>query len=123
MIFVWSWWGVTGDTVLNVMRGIRDSQDKNAESTERKNAVSAATKAADISEQMKLGKYTVEKLEAIEYNGERVEAVGNITKPRFVEMLVMHRRNVRVQTVKYIFRLDCIVMLDVSGVLNNGAVL
>ena len=81
VIFVWSWWGVTGDTVLNVMRGIRDSQDKNAESTEMKNAVSAAMKAADISEHMKLGKATVEKLEAIEYNCERVEAVGNITKP------------------------------------------
>ena len=120
MIFVWSWWGVTGDTVLNVMRGIRDSQDKNAESTERKNAVSAATKAADISEQMTLGKATVEKLEAIEDNGERVEAVGNINKPRTTATLVMNVNNVRVHAAKNNLRLYCIVALNASGVLNNG---
>ena len=48
------------------------------ESTEKNSAARAATKAAEISEEMMLGKATIEKLEAIEDNDKRVEAVTNI---------------------------------------------
>ena len=86
------------------------------ESTEKNSAARAATKAAEIAEEMMLGKATIEKLEAIEDNDKRVEAVGNITKPRMAAMLV------RVQTDKDTFRLDFIVALNSLGVLKNGAV-
>ena len=54
--------GVTEDTVMNVMHDIRDAKvQKRAEIIEKKQAGRSATKAADISENMKLGKSTVEK--------------------------------------------------------------
>ena len=77
----------------------------------------------NISEKIMLGKATVEKLEAIEEDNERVETVGKLTKPRMEDMLVMYGNNVRVQTAKETLRLDCIVALNTSRVLNNGAVI
>ena len=64
----------------------------------------------------------MKKLKDIEDNNKRVDAVGNITKPRMAAILVMYRNNVRVQTPKDILRLDCIVALNASGVLKNGTV-
>ena len=90
VIYVWyRGRGVTGDTVLNVMHGIIDAKDKKAESIEKKCKSIAATKVAEIANQITLGRATVEKLEAIENNDNRVEAVGNITKPIIDAMLVM----------------------------------
>ena len=45
---------------------------------------------------MALGKATVEKIEAIEDDDVRVEAVGNLTKIRMSAMLVICRNTVRV---------------------------
>ena len=59
--------GFTGETLLNVMRGIRDTKYKKEENIENDCATRAATKAADIAKQMTSGKATAEKLEAIEY--------------------------------------------------------
>ena len=59
---------VTGDTVLNVMPGIRYAKDKMAESKENNRAKIEATKEADISKQMTLWEATVEKIEAIQDN-------------------------------------------------------
>ena len=64
----------------------------------------------------------MEKLKAIEYNNKRVEAVGKLTKSRMAAILVMHRKNVRLQTAKENLRLDCTVALNASGVLKNGTV-
>ena len=113
--------GVTGYTVMNVMHGIRNEKDKKEESTEKNRAARAVTKAAEIAEQMPLGKATVDKLEAIEDN-KKLEAVGNLTNPRMVEMLAMYRNTVKVQTAKEILQLDCIAALNASGVLKNGVV-
>ena len=66
MIFVWLRGGVTGDTVLNMMREIRYAKEKKEESTEKNRAERAVTKAADIAKQTILGGANVEKLEAIE---------------------------------------------------------
>ena len=82
----------------------------------------AATKAADISNQVTLGEATVKKFEANEDNNKRVEAVGKLTNPRMAEILVMYQNPVRVYTPKEILRLDCIVALNASGVLNNNTV-
>ena len=71
---------------------------------------------------MTLGKSTVYKFEAIDDYDERVEAVVNLSKPSMSEMLVIHRNSVRVHTAKDAFRLDFIVALNTSGVLNNSAV-
>ena len=114
--------GVTGDTVLNVMRGIRDAKDKKAEITERNRVARSSTKAVDISKQMMLGKATVDKIEAIEDHNKIVEAVGKRTKPSMAEMLVMYGNNTRAQTAKETFQLDCIVAFNASGVPNNSAV-
>ena len=73
---------MTGYTVLNVMRGIRDSKYKELESIDNNCAERAATKAADIYMNTALGKYNLEKLEAIGDNNKRVEAVGKLTKPK-----------------------------------------
>ena len=64
----------------------------------------------------------MEKLEAIEDNNKRVEAVGNITMPRMAEILVMYQNPIRVYTPKEILRLDFIVTLNASRVLKNGTV-
>ena len=69
---------------------------------------------------MTLGKSTVEKLEDIEENGERLEAVVNLTKPNMAVMLLMYRNTVRAQTSKETLWLDFIVALNSSRVLNNG---
>ena len=114
--------GVTGDTVLNMMRGIRDEKYKKTESTDKNHTERAAAKAADIAEQMTLGEPTVDKLEAIEEDDERLESMGNITKPSMEEMLMMYGETFRVQTSKETFRLDYIVLLNASGFLNNSAV-
>ena len=58
------------------------------------------TKSAYIANHMTLGKATVEKLEAIEDNGKRVEAVGNTTKLRMVGILVMFVKNLIMYTYK-----------------------
>ena len=71
---------------------------------------------------MTLGKATVEKLKATKDNNKRVGDVGNITKPRMSEILVIYGKTFRVQTSKETLRLDCIVALNASGVLKNGAV-
>ena len=81
VIFLWSRGGVTGDTVLNSMCGIKDAKDKNSESAEKNRVARAATKAEDIAKQMTFGRATMEKLEAIEDNNKRVEAVGKLTNP------------------------------------------
>ena len=73
---------MTGYTVLNVMRGIRDSKYKELESIDNNCAERAATKAADIYMNTALGKHNLEKLEAIGDNNKRVEAVGKLTKPK-----------------------------------------
>ena len=78
------------------MSGIRYAKDKNAETTEKKRATRAATNPEEISKQMALGKATVEKIEAIEDDDVRVEAVGNLTKIRMSAMLVICRNTVRV---------------------------
>ena len=75
----------------------------------------ASTKRIEISDYMTLGKATVEKLEAIEYNEKRVEAVGKLTKPRMADMLMMYGNNFRVKISKGILRLDCIIALNYSG--------
>ena len=59
--------GVTGDTVLNMMRGIREEKDKKAEITEKNFATRVKTKADDISKYMTLWKATVDKLNAVEW--------------------------------------------------------
>ena len=82
----------------------------------------AVTKAADIAEQMTLRKDTVQKIDSIEDNGERVEAVEKLVKPRISAMLVMYVKTVRVQTAKENLRLDCTVALNASGFLKNGVV-
>ena len=79
------------------------------------------TKEAEIAEQMTLGRDTVEKIEAIE-DDEQVRDVGNLTKTRMAAMLDMYGKTVRVQTAKETLLLDCIVALNASGVLKNGAV-
>ena len=114
--------GFTGDTVLNVMRRIRYAKYKKAKITENNLAARAVTKAADITKYMTLGKDAVEKLEAIEDKYKRVEVVGNLTKPRMTEILVMYVNTVRVQTSKETLRLDCIFTLNAPGVLKNGVV-
>ena len=91
---------MTGYTVLNVMRGIRDSKYKELESIENNCAERAATKAADISKHMTLVKYTVEELEAVEDNNKRVKAVGKLTKPRMAEIFVVYRNTIIVHTPK-----------------------
>ena len=70
---------------------------------------------------MTLGRDTVEKIEAIE-DDEQVRDVGNLTKTRMAAMLDMYGKTVRVQTAKETLLLDCIVALNASGVLKNGAV-
>ena len=104
------------------MHLIRDEKCKKAESTENNRAARAAKKAADIAKQTTLGKATVEKIEAFEDDNGRVEDVVNITKPRMSEILVIYGKTFRVQTSKETLRLDCIVALNASGVLKNGAV-
>ena len=76
----------------------------------------------EIYEKMTLRKANVEKIETIEDNGKRVEAVGNLTKPRMKAMLVMQGKNYRVKTSKKKFWLDFIVTLNLSGVVMNGVV-
>ena len=49
---------------------------------------------------MTLGKATGEKLEAIEDNSKRVEAVVNITNPRMEDILVVYVNTGIVQTAK-----------------------
>ena len=71
---------------------------------------------------MMLGKATVEKIEAIEDDDVRVEAVGNFTKLRMAAMLAMCRNTVRVQTDNKSLRLYCIVELNALGFLKNGVV-
>ena len=61
------------------MRGIGYAKDKKAEIAEKNRVAIEVTKAAYISKKATLEKYTVEKLEAIEDYGNRVEAVVNIT--------------------------------------------
>ena len=61
--------------MINMMRGIRDAKDKKAESSENNCAAREATKMEDITNQTTLGKDTVEKIEAIEDNNKRVEAL------------------------------------------------
>ena len=56
---------VTGDTVLNVMRGTIDEIYIKAEITEKKRAMRVETKAEEIADQMMLGKATVYKLKDI----------------------------------------------------------
>ena len=114
--------GFTGDTVLNMRRGIRDAKDKNTESTDNNGVTRALKKAADISKQMTLGKGTVDKLEAIKGNNKTLEDVGKLNKPRMEEILVVYGKTVRVHTAKDTLRLDCIVALNASGVIMNGAV-
>ena len=80
------------------------------------------TKMAEISDQMTLGKATVDKLEDIEDDDKRVEAVGKLTNPRMEVMLVMCGNTVIVHKSKETLGLDCIVVLNTSGVLKNGAV-
>ena len=91
------------------------------ESIYNKRAARAATTAAEISEQMTLGRDTVEKIEAIE-DDERVRDMGNLTKTRMAGMLDMYGKTVRLQTAKETFLLDCMVELNASGVLKNYAV-
>ena len=122
MIFVWSHRGVTSDTVLNAIRGIRDEKYKNAEITDNNRVLRAETEAADIAKQMTLGKATMDKLKAIDENNKIVEDVGNIIKPSIADILGMHGKNSRVHTYKENLRLDCIVMLNASRVPKNGAV-
>ena len=95
---------------------------KMAKSIENNRAARAEMKAANIAKQMTLGKDTVEKLDAIEYNNKIVEAVQKITKPRMAEMLMIYRKTVRVNTPKETFWLYCIVALNALGVLKNSAV-
>ena len=64
----------------------------------------------------------MEKLEAIEDNNKRVEAVENLAKPSMAEILVMYRKAVGVQRAKENLRLDCIVALNTSWLLKNGTV-
>ena len=52
--------------MTNVMCGIRDAKDKKTEITEKNCAARAAENSADISDQMRLKKATVEKIEGIE---------------------------------------------------------
>ena len=64
---------------------------------------------------MTLEKATVEKLEAIEDNNKRVEAVENLAKPSMAEILVMCGNTFRVQTAKETLWLSCTVALNASG--------
>ena len=80
------------------MRGNIYEKYKKAKIIEKKRAERAPTKSAYISEQMALGKATVDKLEAAEEDDERVEGVGKLTNTRMAEMLVIYRNTVRVQT-------------------------
>ena len=64
----------------------------------------------------------MDKIEAIEENKKRLGAVGNITKPRIAEILVIYGKTVRVQTAKEILWFNCIVVMNPSGVLKNGTV-
>ena len=57
-------------------------------------------KVANITNQMTSGKYAVKKLEDIEDNNKKVEAVGKLTKTSMEAMLVMYRNNFRLQTAK-----------------------
>ena len=75
----------------------------------------AASKAADIANQVTLGEATVKKFEASKDNNKRVEAVGKLTKSRMAAILVMYRNNFRLQTAKETLRLDCTVALNASG--------
>ena len=123
MIFVWyQGGGVTGDTVLNVMRGIRYAKDKKAEFTQKNREARVATKAADIADKMTLGKATVKKIEDIEDDIERVEAVGNLNKPRMEAMLMMYGNNFILQKYKETLNLYCLVELNASEVLKNCSV-
>ena len=72
---------------------------------------------------MTLGKATVENLKAIEDDDESVGAVGNLTKPRLLAMLVMYEKTVGFQTAKDILRLYYIVALNSLRDLNNSAVI
>ena len=72
---------------------------------------------------MTLGKATVDKLEAIEDNNKILEAIGKLTKPRMEDILVVYGNTDIVQTAKETLQLDCIVLLNASGVLKNGAVI
>ena len=114
--------GVTGSTVLNVLRGIRDANDKNAESIEKKHAARASKKVEEITKQMISGKATVDKLEAIEDADERVKAVVKLKNPSMATMLVMYGETFIVKTSKETLRLECIGTLNALGIRNKGAV-
>ena len=73
---------VTGHTMLNILHGNGDGKYKKVESIEKNHVARAATKAVDIYMNTALGKYNLEKLEAIGDNNKRVEAVGKLTKPK-----------------------------------------
>ena len=107
--------------MLNVVRGIRDANDKNAESIEKKRAARASKKVAEITKQMMSGKATVEKLGDIEDANERVEAVVKLKNPRMAAMLVIYRNTVIVNTAKETLRLECIGTLNALGIRNKGA--
>ena len=92
------------------------------ENRKENHAAKASTKAAEIANQMTLGKTTVEKIKAIHDDDKIVEAVGKITKPRMASILMMYGKTVRIQTSKETLRLDCIFALNALGVLKNDAV-
>ena len=122
VIFVLYQGGVTGDTVLNVIHGNRDAKDKKALNYREEVCGKTAMKAADIFDQMTLGKVNVEELEDIEDADKRMGGVGNLTKPSMAEMLVMYRKTLRFQAAKETLWLDLIVPLNALGDLKNGAV-
>ena len=62
-----------------------------------------------------MGKYTVEKLEAIEDYNKRVKDLGYLTNPRMAATLVIYRNTIIVHTPKENFRSDYIVTFNTSG--------
>ena len=64
---------------------------------------------------MTLGKSAVYKLEVIEENNERLEAVEKFTNTRMSGMLVMYINNVIMRTSMEILWLVFIVALKISG--------
>ena len=48
-----------------------------------------------------------------------MEAVGKLTKPMMAEILAMYGKSVQVQTAKDDLQLDCIIVLNASGVLKT----
>ena len=114
--------GVIGDTVLNVVCGIRYEKDKKGGKYREEACGKSRDEGGRGCRADNGGVSYCGKLETIEDDYKKVEDVGKITKPRMEVMILMYRKTVKVQTAKDTLWLDCIVDVNASGFLNKGVV-